>query len=119
MVNSIYLEILRLNSMLDTIRRDPLLKDKIVCVRTRNSKVAAELIKNGADMISDDSGASVDSKMAEFLGREDVPFILRYQHSHSSNDSLQNLIAKDKQRRSYFEEFSKRINYLVKYGVNK
>jgi dihydropteroate synthase len=104
---------------MDSIKRSQALKDKIVCVRTKNSKTAEEAIKNGVDMIFDDSSFTVDSKIANLVADANIPIIIAYNHASSPNHSIQQLVRNETSNLSFQEGLRKRINNLCHKNINK
>lgn len=117
--DTVYFEILRITSMMESIKRNPALKDKIVCVKTKNSKTAEEAIKNGVDMIFDDSSFAVDSKIARLVADANIPLIIDCQQASSPIPSIQNLVRTENQNTTHLQGLRKRINNLCHKNINK
>lgn len=105
--------------MIESIKRHSLLKTKVICVKTKNHKTAIEVIKSGADMIYDDSGMTVDCKLAEVVAKANIPIIFSYNLSATSNNSLQKFVNADYKKVDYIQGLRKRINYLNSHNINK
>ena len=104
--------------MIDSIKRHSVLKDKIICVKTRKSKTAIESINNGADMIYDDSGCAGDSNLAKIIARENIPLIFSY-NKGASNNSAVRIFESIQSETDFVNGLRKRISLLNSYHINK
>ena len=104
--------------MIDSLKRHSILKDKIICVKTRKSKTAIEVINNGADMIYEDSGCAGDSNLAKIIASENIPLIFSYNKGTSNNNAVRKLEA-IQGKTGFVSGLRKRIDLLSNYHVNK
>lgn len=97
-----------------------LIKEKfskvLISVDTFRSEVAKECVKNGADIINDISGGSLDSKMFETVAKLNVPYIIMHMRGNPANmmskTDYENII---EEMENYFSE---KIELAKSFGVN-
>ncbi|AEE34892.1 Folate synthesis bifunctional protein [Arabidopsis thaliana] len=71
-------EIDRLIPVLKVVRGMAEMKGKLISVDTFNSEVALEAIRNGADILNDVSGGSLDENMHKVVADSDVPYMIMH-----------------------------------------
>ncbi|CAL9239985.1 unnamed protein product, partial [Arabidopsis halleri] len=71
-------EIDRLIPVLKAVRGIAEMKGKLISVDTFNSEVALEAIRNGADILNDVSGGSLDKNMHKVVADSDVPYMIMH-----------------------------------------
>ena len=88
----------------------------LISIDTFRSEVAKQCVENGADIINDISGGSLDSKMFETVAKLNVPFIIMHMRGNPSNmmdkTDYENII---EEMENYF---SKKIELAKSFGVN-
>ena len=88
----------------------------LISIDTFRSEVAKQCVENGADIINDISGGSLDSKMFETVAKLNVPYILMHMRGNPSNmmdkTDYENII---EEMENYF---SKKIELAKSFGVN-
>jgi len=88
----------------------------LISIDTFRSEVAKESVENGADIINDISGGSLDSKMFETVAKLNVPYIIMHMRGNPSNmmdkTDYENII---EEMENYF---SKKIELAKSFGVN-
>ena len=97
-----------------------LIKEKfskvLISIDTFRSEVAKECVKNGADIINDISGGSLDSKMFETVAKLNVPYIIMHMRGNPANmmskTDYENII---EEMENYFSE---KIELAKSFGVN-
>ena len=89
----------------------------LISIDTFRSEVAKQCVENGADIINDISGGSLDSKMFETVAKLNVPFIIMHMRGNPSNmmdkTDYENII---EEMENYF---SKKIELAKSFGVNE
>ncbi|CAA7053637.1 unnamed protein product [Microthlaspi erraticum] len=71
-------EIDRLIPVLKALRGMQEMKGKLISVDTFNSEVALEAIRNGADILNDVSGGTLDPNMYKVVADSDVPYMVMH-----------------------------------------
>src|SRR5690606_339886 len=89
--------------------------DAIVSVDTFRSNVAEAVITNGAHIINDISGGSLDDAMFETVGRLQVPYILM--HMRGTPETMQSLTDYEDMISEICIYFAEKIAALRSYGV--
>ncbi len=88
----------------------------LISIDTFRSEVAKECVKNGADIINDISGGSLDSKMFETVAKLNVPYIIMHMRGNPANmmckTDYENII---EEMENYFSE---KIELAKSFGVN-
>ena len=88
----------------------------LISIDTFRSDVAKQCVENGADIINDISGGSLDSKMFETVAKLNVPYIIMHMRGNPSNmmdkTDYENII---EEMENYF---SKKIELAKSFGVN-
>ena len=88
----------------------------LISIDTFRSEVAKQCVENGADIINDISGGSLDSKMFETVAKLNVPYIIMHMRGNPANmmdkTDYENII---EEMRSYF---SKKIELAKSFGIN-
>ena len=88
----------------------------LISIDTFRSEVAKQCVGNGADIINDISGGSLDSKMFETVAKLNVPYIIMHMRGNPSNmmdkTNYENIID---EMENYF---SKKIELAKSFGVN-
>ena len=88
----------------------------LISIDTFRSEVAKQCVENGADIINDISGGSLDSKMFETVAKLNVPYIIMHMRGNPSNmmdkTNYENIID---EMENYF---SKKIELAKSFGVN-
>ena len=88
----------------------------LISIDTFRSEVAKQCVENGADIINDISGGSLDSKMFETVAKLNVPFIIMHMRGNPSNmmdkTDYENII---EEIENYF---SKKIELAKSFGIN-
>ena len=88
----------------------------LISIDTFRSEVAKQCVENGADIINDISGGSLDSKMFETVAKLNVPYIIMHMRGNPSNmmdkTDYENII---EEMENYF---SKKIELAKSFGVN-
>ena len=91
-------------------------KKVLISIDTFRSEVAKQCVENGADIINDISGGSLDSKMFETVAKLNVPYIIMHMRGNPANmmDKIdyENII---EEMGSYF---SKKIELAKSFGIN-
>ena len=91
-------------------------KKVLISIDTFRSEVAKQCVENGADIINDISGGSLDSKMFETVAKLNVPYIIMHMRGNPANmmnkTDYENII---EEMRSYF---SKKIELAKSFGIN-
>ena len=89
----------------------------LISIDTFRSEVAKQCVENGADIINDISGGSLDSKMFETVAKLNVPYIIMHMRGNPSNmmdkTDYENII---EEMENYF---SKKIELAKSFGVNE
>ncbi len=88
----------------------------IISVDTYRSGVAEASADNGADMINDISGGTLDEKMFEIIAKLNLPYILM--HIQGSPENMQKNPVYDDVVREIITFFSSQLNKLKKFGIN-
>ncbi|MBK0384212.1 dihydropteroate synthase [Pedobacter sp. SD-b] len=91
-------------------------KDAVISVDTFRASIAEKAIKNGANMINDISGGSLDDKMFETVGRLKAPYILM--HLKGTPQTMRSLSQYDDMVQEISYYFSEKIAALKKAGVH-
>ena len=88
----------------------------LISIDTFRSEVARQCVENGADIINDISGGSLDSKMFETVAELNVPYIIMHMRGNPSNmmdkTGYENII---EEMENYF---SKKIELAKSFGIN-
>ena len=88
----------------------------LISIDTFRSEVARQCVENGADIINDISGGSLDSKMFETVAKLNVPYIIMHMRGNPSNmmdkTGYENII---EEMENYF---SKKIELAKSFGIN-
>ena len=88
----------------------------LISIDTFRSEVAKQCVENGADIINDISGGSLDSKMFETVAKLNVPYIIMHMRGNPSNmmdkTDYENII---EEIENYF---SKKIELAKSFGIN-
>ena len=88
----------------------------LISIDTFRSEVAKQCVENGADIINDISGGSLDSKMFETVAKLNVPYIIMHMRGNPSNmmdkTDYENII---EEMENYF---SKKIELAKSFGIN-
>ena len=88
----------------------------LISIDTFRSEVARQCVENGADIINDISGGSLDSKMFETVAEFNVPYIIMHMRGNPSNmmdkTDYENII---EEMENYF---SKKIELAKSFGIN-
>lgn len=88
----------------------------LISIDTFRSEVAKQCVENGADIINDISGGSLDSKMFETVAKLNVPYIIMHMRGNPSNmmdkTNYENIID---EMENYF---SKKIELAKSFGIN-
>ena len=88
----------------------------LISIDTFRSEVAKQCVENGADIINDISGGSLDSKMFETVAKLNVPYIIMHMRGNPANmmdkTDYENII---EEMSSYF---SKKIELAKSFGIN-
>ena len=88
----------------------------LISIDTFRSVVAKQCVENGADIINDISGGSLDSKMFETVAKLNVPYIIMHMRGNPSNmmdkTDYENII---EEMENYF---SKKIELAKSFGIN-
>ena len=88
----------------------------LISIDTFRSEVAKQCVENGADIINDISGGSLDSKMFETVAKLNVPYIIMHMRGNPSNmmdkTDYENIIEEIK------NYFSKKIELAKSFGIN-
>lgn len=88
----------------------------IISIDTFRSKVAKRAIENGAHIINDISGGSIDPNMFSTASELDVPYILM--HIKGTPQNMQNNPSYKDVVKEVKEYFTNKINQLNQLGVN-
>jgi dihydropteroate synthase len=97
-----------------------LIKEKfskiLISIDTFRSEVAKKCVENGADIINDISGGSLDSKMFETVAKLNVPYIIMHMKGNPKNmmdkTDYKNII---EEMEGYFSE---KIELAKSFGIN-
>ena len=88
----------------------------LISIDTFRSEVAKKCVENGADIINDISGGSLDSKMFKTVAKLNVPYIIMHMRGNPSNmmdkTDYENII---EEMENYFSE---KIELAKSFGVN-
>lgn len=88
----------------------------LISIDTFRSEVAKQCVENGADIINDISGGSLDSKMFETVAKLNVPYIIMHMRGNPSNmmdkTDYENIIDE------MVNYFSKKIELAKSFGIN-
>jgi dihydropteroate synthase len=88
----------------------------LISIDTFRSEVAKQCVENGADIINDISGGSLDSKMFETVAKLNVPYIIMHMRGNPSNmmdkTDYENII---EEMDNYFSE---KIELAKSFGIN-
>lgn len=91
-------------------------KNIIISIDTRNSLVALEAIKTGADIINDVSGLEWDVKMVKIVSELQVPVVIM--HSQSNPETMQiNPTYEKNIIDEIYENLSNKIKNAISYGI--
>jgi dihydropteroate synthase len=89
--------------------------EAIISVDTFRANIAVKAIENGAHIINDISGGTLDDKMFETVGRLKVPYVLM--HIKGNPKTMKNLNQYDDMVQEICYYFSEKITALKKAGV--
>jgi dihydropteroate synthase len=89
--------------------------ETLISIDTFRSEVAQTAIENGADIVNDISGGSLDDKMFETVGKIGCPYILM--HMKGTPQTMQSETHYDNLFRDVCRYFSEKINALKAHGV--
>jgi dihydropteroate synthase len=90
--------------------------EAVFSVDTFYSSVAANAISEGADMINDVSGGTMDDKMFDIIARLNVPYIVM--HMQGTPQTMQQNPQYGNVVKEVMDFFAERINKLESLGVN-
>ena len=89
----------------------------LISIDTFRSEVAKQCVENGADIINDISGGSLDSKMFKTVAKLNVPYIIMHMRGNPSNmmdkTDYENII---EEMENYFSE---KIELAKSFGINE
>jgi len=106
-----------MNRVIPVIRELSRIKNAVISIDTRRSKVAEEAVKAGASMINDVSALRSDKKMAKVAGRCNVPVVLMHMlgnpRTMQENPSYKDLIS------DIISYLQNSISLAIKGGVQK
>lgn len=93
-------------------------KDIPISIDTRHSKVAAEAVNSGANIINDVSGFDWDKNMCKVVKDLDIPIIIM--HSLSNPETMQlNPEYDDNIVNSVYKSLCDKVQKAVKYGIKR
>lgn len=104
-------ELDRIAPLIENIRKNQELKNKIISVDTRKSYVAEHSIKLGANIINDVSGGIFDPRIIEVARKFSVPFIVM--HSRATPDQMMK-----QEYLKYENGVVKEINFELQERIN-
>lgn len=104
-------ELDRIAPLIENIRKNEELKNKIISVDTRKSYVAEHSIKLGANIINDVSGGIFDPRIIEVARKFSVPFIVM--HSRATPDQMMK-----QEYLKYENGVVKEINFELQERIN-
>ena len=87
----------------------------IISLDTFRSQVAEEGLKNGADLINDISGFSIDPELVDVVAKYKAPYVLM--HMRGTPQTMQEFTKYDNLYKEILLYFSEKIDYLTKKGV--
>ena len=88
----------------------------LISIDTFRSEVAKQCVKNGADIVNDISGGSLDSKMFEIVADLGVPYIMMHMRGNPSN--MMNKTNYENVINEIEEYFKQKIELAKSFGVN-
>ncbi len=88
----------------------------LISIDTFRSEVAKQCVKNGADIVNDISGGSLDSKMFEIVADLGVPYIMMHMRGNPSN--MMNKTDYENVINEIEEYFKQKIELAKSFGVN-
>ena len=88
----------------------------LISIDTFRSEVAKQCVKNGADIVNDISGGSLDSKMFEIVADLEVPYIMMHMRGNPSN--MMNKTNYENVINEIEEYFKQKIELAKSFGVN-
>src|SRR5574343_374755 len=91
--------------------------EAIISVDTFRASVAEKAIHNGADIINDISGGTLDSEMFALVAKLNCPYIMM--HIKGTPQTMQSLAQQDDLGKEVIEFFEVRIKQLHQYNFNK
>ena len=91
--------------------------EAIISVDTFRASVAEKAIHNGADIINDISGGTLDSEMFALVAKLNCPYIMM--HMKGTPQTMQSLAQYDDLVKEVIEFFEVRIKQLHQYNFNK
>jgi dihydropteroate synthase len=98
-----------------------LLKNEIpgirISVDTFHTSVAEKMISEGVLMINDISGGTFDDKMADFIGENDIPYVLM--HIHDRPETMQRNPIGIKDLQSVIQFIENQIRIFTSKGANQ
>ena len=106
-------EVNRIIPIITLVRR--IFPDILISVDTFRSNIAKTCIENGADIINDISGGTIDNKMYETIAQLDVPYILM--HIKGTPQNMQEYPDYTDVVAEVTEYFSDKIKQLNQIGV--
>ena len=88
----------------------------LISIDTFRSEVAKQCVKNGADIVNDISGGSLDSKMFEIVADLGVPYIMMHMRGNPSN--MMNKTDYENVINEIEEYFKQKIELAESLGIN-
>ena len=88
----------------------------LISIDTFRSEVAKQCVKNGADIVNDISGGSLDSKMFEIVADLGVPYIMMHMRGNPSN--MMNKTDYENVINEIEEYFKQKIELAESFGIN-
>jgi hypothetical protein len=100
------LELIRLEKMIEIIRDNKLIGNKLISVRTKSPYIAGKVLDKGANIISDPTGGKFDHNMISVVAQNHTPFILNFNDGIPSN-------------KKFYEAFTKNLENTLNYCIKK
>jgi len=91
-------------------------REVLISIDTFRSEVAKQCVKNGADIVNDISGGSLDSKMFEIVADLGVPYIMMHMRGNPSN--MMNKTDYENVINEIEEYFKQKIELAESFGIN-
>ena len=88
----------------------------LISIDTFRSEVAKQCVKNGADIVNDISGGSLDPKMFEIVADLGVPYIMMHMRGNPSN--MMNKTDYENVINEIEEYFKQKIELAESFGIN-
>jgi hypothetical protein len=101
------LELIRLEKMIEIIRDNEIIGNKLISVRTKYPYIAEKVLEKGANIIFDPTGGKFDHDLINFVAQSHVPFILNLDTEIHSNKFYENFI----------KNLDNSLNYCLKKGM--